>query len=174
MPVSPPPPLFLKRFSEIFPPDSFPNAYSTLSVKRPVTFRINTLKGSHEEVLPIIKNFGISITPVEWFQDAFITDLVDARQITILPLYIEGKIYIQNLSSMLPPLLMDLKPGQKVLDLAAAPGSKTTEIAALLGNTGEIVANDKSHDRLYKLRAVLSQQGATNVSVTQRVGEILW
>jgi 16S rRNA (cytosine1407-C5)-methyltransferase len=105
---------------------------------------------------------------------AYVTEVSSAKELTDLEAYREGKIYIQNLSSMVPPLAMDLEPGQKVLDLAAAPGSKTSEIAALLHNTGEIVANDKSHERLYKLRAVLGQQGVTNVTVSQKPGEILW
>lgn len=171
---SPLPPLFLERFQQLFPPGLYQGSRSTLFIKRPVTFRINPLKGSVSEVLSDLKQFGVSIRPVSWYEGAFITEIKDAQNLTSLSLFKEGRIYIQNLSSMIPPLVMDLKNGQKVLDLTAAPGSKTSEIAALLNNTGEIVANDKSHERLYKLRSVLSQQGVTNVTVSQKPGEILW
>lgn len=174
MPVPPLPPLFLERFRQLFSSELFPDAIHTLSIKRPVTFRVNPLKASADEVLPVIRQLGIKFHPVTWSPMAYVTELSNAKELTSLRLFIEGKIYIQNLSSMVPPLVMGLEPDQKVLDLAAAPGSKTSEIAALLHNTGEIVANDKSHDRLYKLRAVLGQQGVTNVTVTHKPGEILW
>ncbi len=89
-------------------------------------------------------------------------------------LYKNGYLYVQSLSSMIPPLVLNPKPDEKVLDLTAAPGSKTTQIAALMHNTGEILANDKSHVRIYKLKANLELQGVTNTQVTQLPGEILW
>ena len=75
---------------------------------------------------------------------------------------------------MLPPLILDPQPGDKVCDLAAAPGSKTTQIAALMNNTGEIIANDRSKIRLGKLVANLKLQGVTNVRTRLSAGEDLW
>ena len=75
---------------------------------------------------------------------------------------------------MLPPLVLAPQPGDKVCDLTAAPGSKTTQIAAMMNNTGEIVANDRSKIRLGKLVANLKLQGVTNVRTRLSAGEDLW
>lgn len=89
-------------------------------------------------------------------------------------LYKEGYFYVQSLSSMVPALLLDPKPGEKVLDITAAPGSKTTQMAMMMGNTGKIVANDSSRVRLYKLEANLRIQGVKNVSISNMPAEGVW
>lgn len=167
------PKTYLERLSELYP-DSYSSISETLTIKRPLTFRVNTLRADNEAVLSILQDKSIKVEKIPWFDNAFATTITDAKALTDLIIFKEGKIYIQNLSSMIPPLIMDLKPTDTVLDLAAAPGSKTSEIASLMHNQGEILANDKSHDRLYKLRSVLEQQGVTNVKVAQKPGEILW
>ena len=73
-----------------------------------------------------------------------------------------GLIYIQSLSSMLPPLVLDPRSGERILDLCAAPGSKTSQMAALMHNQGEMVCVENIRKRVYKLRAVLTLLGVTN------------
>src|SRR5260221_2184099 len=75
---------------------------------------------------------------------------------------------------MIPPLVMDIHDSESILDLTAAPGSKTTQMAAMMHNTGEIIANDKSRVRLYKLEANLKIQGVTNTKVTYLPGQFIW
>jgi tRNA (cytosine49-C5)-methyltransferase len=89
-------------------------------------------------------------------------------------LYTQGHLYVQSLSSMLPPLVLDPQPGDSVLDIAAAPGSKTTQMAAMMQNQGKILANDTSLVRLYKLQANLKIQGVKNVSTRRGLGQPLW
>ena len=165
---------FLERVSTLYPLSLHPNILSTFSAKRPIAFRVNTLLTDRESVLDEIRKAGIVLRDVEWYQDAFVTDSFDAKALTSLPLYKEGKIYIQNLSSMIPPLVMDIKKGDTILDLCAAPGSKTSQIATFLSGTGELVACDKSRDRLFKLQANLKQQGVTEVKLVLKPGEIVW
>jgi 16S rRNA (cytosine1407-C5)-methyltransferase len=74
---------------------------------------------------------------------------------------------------MVPPLVLDPAPGELVLDLTAAPGSKTTQMACLMGGTGRIVANDNNRVRYFKLKANVERQGAANVEVLCRYGESL-
>ena len=81
---------------------------------------------------------------------------------TDLDIYNEGKIYIQSLASMIPPLVLDPQPGEKILDLTAAPGSKTSQIAALMKKEGELVANDKNKIRFFKLKHNLEGLGILN------------
>lgn len=81
-----------------------------------------------------------------------------------------GQIYVQSLSSMLPVDVLDPQPGEKILDLCAAPGSKTSFIAQRMGNSGCIVANEISGSRSKKLVANLNRTGVSNTVVTQTDG----
>ena len=75
---------------------------------------------------------------------------------------------------MLPPLILNPQPGERVLDIAAAPGSKTTQMATLMHNRGEIVANDTSQTRIYRLKANMALQGATIAHVSRDDGRSIW
>ena len=85
------------------------------------------------------------------------------REILEHELATSGQIYLQGLTSMIPPLLMELKLTDSVLDLCAAPGSKTSEIAALTSNRARIMAMEENEIRFQKLLNTLSIQGATSV-----------
>lgn len=95
-------------------------------VKRNTTFRINTLKSGIEEITSYLKEKQIAYERVEWSQEAIILKEVSEKEIRKLEIYEEGKIYLQSLSSMLPPIILQPKEGIDILDMAAAPGGKTT------------------------------------------------
>ncbi len=75
---------------------------------------------------------------------------------------------------MIPALVLDPQPAEKILDITAAPGSKTTHIAALMNNIGELTANDLSFKRLFKLKENLKQMGVMNTKVLNLHGESFW
>ncbi len=75
---------------------------------------------------------------------------------------------------MLPPLILNPKKGERILDLCAAPGSKTSQLAMMIENTGEIIANDASHTRIYRLDANLKRLGVINTTILRSVGQGLW
>ena len=77
-----------------------------------------------------------------------------------LDIYKEGKIYLQSLSSMLPPIFLDPKEGEDILDMAAAPGGKTTEIAVLTKNKANITACERNKIRYERLQYNIQKQGA--------------
>jgi tRNA (cytosine49-C5)-methyltransferase len=81
-----------------------------------------------------------------------------------------GYFYVQEVSSMLPPIALKPEPGEFVLDLCASPGSKTTQMAAMMENSGTIIANDIKLDRVKILNANLERCGVTNVVVTRNDG----
>lgn len=81
-----------------------------------------------------------------------------------------GFFYVQEISSMLPIIALQIKPREKFLDLCSAPGSKTTQAAAKMQNTGLIIANDKTIDRLQILAANLERCGVSNAIMTKRDG----
>lgn len=140
---------------------------------RVTSFRVNTLKATAEEVREALRSAGYSLEQVAWWANAFFVTDLSVQQI-FHPFYEEGKFYVQGLSSMLPPLILAPQPGESIVDVTAAPGSKTTQMAALMNNEGHILANDLSPIRLFKLQANLNQQGVTNAQVRRGPGELLW
>lgn len=161
----------LERTQHIYP---HVQARQLFSFTRPTTFRINRLKATKENVITQLHIEGFVVEPVAWYHDAYILMNKSLRELTESEVYKRGEIYVQSLSSMIPPLVLDPKRDEKILDLCAAPGSKTSEIASLIGNTGEILANDNSRIRIYKLKANLTLLGATNTKVHFGVGQTLW
>jgi NOL1/NOP2/sun family putative RNA methylase len=164
---------FLARLRLAFPPERVETILQGLSGHKPTTFRVNTLKSTNEAVLAELTADGWELEPVTWNTHAFIVRKHGASRIATLPVFTEGKLYLQSLSSMLPALVLDPKEGESVLDVAAAPGSKTTQLAALMKNTGNILANDISPIRLEKLKANLRIQGVTNVTISQTPAQAL-
>lgn len=165
---------FLNRVEAIISKEKKESVLTAFTIRKPCTFRANPLKISAVELKRKLSELSIEVTPVRWNSEAFILQNVPQKKLMETHLYKDGFLYIQGLSSMIPALVLDPKPNEKILDIAAAPGSKTTQIAAMMGNTGEILANDKSHIRNYKLKANIELQGVTNTHVTQFPGQIMW
>ena len=134
-------------------------------VKKKTAFRVNTLKADREEVLSQLALAGISVEPLPWSDIAFTLNADKEETLRSLPIYAEGKIYLQSPSSMLPPIVLQPKAGEDVLDMAAAPGGKTTQMAALTGGKAFITACEKDKVRAERLKYNLSVQGASRVSV---------
>ena len=130
------------------------------------SFRINTLKGDKENILEQLRNYDPEITEVPWNKNAYVSQLNNLG--SSLEHFV-GQIYIQELTSMIPPLVVkDLTDNNTILDCCAAPGSKTTQIASMMQNRGHIIANDSRHARLKSLRGNLDRLGVTNTTVTLR------
>lgn len=128
-------------------------------------FRVNTLRGNERDILELLKEEGFSFEPVEGLGFAYAVTFEPFPLGKSFSHYL-GNIYIQDPSSMVPPLVLDPKPGELVLDVSAAPGSKTTQMAALMGNQGLIVANDPSVRRSTSLSYNLMKCGVINSVVT--------
>lgn len=135
------------------------------TAQRAVTLRANPLKTSAAAVREKLAALGIETSPVAWYADAMIVHGVREDALTGLDLYEKGEIYLQSLSSMIPPLLLGAQPGENVLDMAAAPGGKTTQIAALTGNRAMVTACEMNRIRADRLRYNVQRQGATRVTV---------
>lgn len=135
---------------------------------KPVTFRINRLKITVEEVEKLLQSEGISYQKISWFEDAFIIENKAEDDIKSLSIYEDGKIYLQSLSSMLPVLFLDLQDGQSILDMAAAPGGKTTEISSLFQDQVLITAVEKNKIRADRLRYNIKRQGVRRATVLEK------
>ena len=135
------------------------------SKQRYVTLRANTIKATNEEIKKELKNSNIEYKEIEWYKDALIIKNVKENEIRQMPIYEEGKIYLQSLSSMLPPIVLEPKEGENILDMAAAPGGKTTQIAAITSNGSYITACEKNKIRAERLKYNLQKQGVTCANV---------
>lgn len=137
------------------------------SQKRMVTFRVNTLKTSIEKVEEVLKNNNIEFEKVFWSDVAYIVKNVREDTLKELEIYKKGEIYLQSLSSMLPPIVLEPKENTDILDMCAAPGGKTTELASLTNNNANITACELNKIRIEKLKYNIEKQGAMSVYIMQ-------
>lgn len=132
---------------------------------RNVSFRVNNLKSKKEKIEEELKKANIKYKNVNWYNDAFIIENVREDEIKNLSIYENGEIYLQSLSSMLPPLFLDLKKDENILDMAAAPGGKTTEMASISNDEVFITACEKNKIRADRLKYNLDKQGVKSVNI---------
>ena len=136
-----------------------------IKATKKVTLRVNTLKASVEEIIDVFHNANIIFKQVNWYKDAFIIENIQKQDIQNMEIYKQGKIYLQNLSSMIPPIVLNPKQSENILDMCAAPGGKTTQMACLSNNTAFITAIERNRIRGEKLKYNLLKQGAGGVNV---------
>ena len=132
---------------------------------RKTTLRVNTIKSSIEEIKNKLNEANIDYEQVDWSKEVFIIKNADEKIIQEMDIYQNGQIYLQSLSSMLPPIILDPKQGSDILDMAAAPGGKTTQIAALSNNKSHITACEKNKIRFERLKYNIEKQGASCVFI---------
>lgn len=142
-----------------------------MTEERYTTLRVNTLKYNIQDLMKYFKENNIKFERVPWYNDALVIKNIDERKLQKLEIYEKGYIYIQSLSSMVPPIVLNPKSGEKVLDLTAAPGSKTTELAALMKNEGYILANELDKIRCERLKYNVEKQGAQIIEIVNGRGE---
>ena len=135
-------------------------------VKKKTTLRINTLRSTKNKVIEELEKNKIEFESVLWNENALIINN-NEEIVRNLNIYINGEIYLQSLSSMLPPIILEPKSEENILDMTAAPGGKTTQIAALTQNEAYITACEKNKIRLERLKYNLEKQGAKFVNVMQ-------
>jgi 16S rRNA (cytosine1407-C5)-methyltransferase len=160
--LEPLPELFLDRLREIVPAEQWEMCLESFSQASPAAFRVNTLQATVTEVTGELTLQGLRLTPVQWLESAFTVTPDQRRSLIESSAAKEGRIYIQNLSSMVPPMMLGPKPGEQVLDLTAAPGGKTVQMAAMMENEGSIAAVEVIRARMFKLQATLRRCGVKN------------
>ncbi len=133
--------------------------------QRPVTLRVNNLKTSLEKAKEKLDEAQIEYETISWYEKALIIKNVREEEIRKLEIYENGEIYLQSLSSMLPPIILEPKAGENILDMTAAPGGKTTEIAALTENKAYITACEKNKIRAERLKFNLQKQGVKSANI---------
>lgn len=138
-----------------------------LNSKKWTTFRINRLKTDFLSIKAHIEDLKIEYKTFKTFEDAFIIN----GDITESSIYKDGKIYLQSLSSMIPVYILNAKSGENILDMCAAPGSKTTFIQSLAKNKVNLTATELHKERFERLKYNINLQGANvyaiNINATQ-------
>jgi len=136
------------------------------------SIRVNTLKISVEELKKRLeKNWALEQIP--WCSEGFWIEHVkkERRDIGNLIEHSLGYFYTQEAASMIPPIVLEPKPDEIVLDIAASPGSKTTQIAQYMQNKGILIANDYTYERMKPLSINLQRCGVSNAIITLMEGQ---
>ena len=133
----------------------------------PSVVRVNTIKTNPERARRALEDEGIAYEPVEWHDQ--LLRLPEASPGTNWP-YFHGWLHGQEEVSAVPALALDPQPGESIWDSCAAPGSKTTQLSAMMDDRGVVVGNDNNLGRLSSLRHNAERLGVTNLVVTKQDG----
>jgi len=133
------------------------------------SIRTNTLKISVNEIKERLKE-NWTLTQVPWCREGFWIK-GERRDIGNLKEHLLGYFYVQESASMIPPIVLEPKENETVLDMCAAPGSKTTQIGMYMKNTGVLIANDYKGMRIKPLGINIQKAGLTNVIITLMEGQ---
>ncbi len=154
------PELFLERLKKIVGEELYPDVIAAFHAEKRISLRVNSLKANPEEAQKVFASRHIPAEKAMIRNYSWIIGHPTPQEMSRLDEVCNGQWYLQSLSSMLPVHVLDPQPGEAVLDLCAAPGSKTSQIAAHMNNQGKIVAVDSVRGRFYRLKSVLQLLGA--------------
>ncbi|MBI2661786.1 RsmB/NOP family class I SAM-dependent RNA methyltransferase [Candidatus Woesearchaeota archaeon] len=159
---------FIERYKKLTDFEEF-KKYSLSFLKRSI--RVNTLKVPVKELKERLeKNWMLEQIP--WCKEGFWMKNrhTDRRDIGNLIEHAIGYFYVQEAASMIPALVLEPKRHEVILDMCASPGSKSTQIAQYMENTGTLIANDYKIDRMKPLVMNLQRCGVSNVVTTMMEG----
>lgn len=156
----------MEKLMELYPPTELIEVLEANEVQRPVTIRTNTLKTRRRDLAQALINRGVNLDPIgKWTKVGLV--VYDSQvPIGATPEYLAGHYILQGAASLLPVMALAPQENERVLDLCAAPGGKTTHIASIMKNTGVIFANDIHKDRAKAIVGNLHRLGITNCVVS--------
>lgn len=157
------PDFFVKKLEQQYGNELCEKIKESFEKTRFTTFRVNTLKSNNEEIEKALKDKSVEFKKASISDNAYIVKNANEAKIQELEAFKEGKIYLQSLSSMLPPIILEPKENSDILDMAAAPGGKTTQMAAISNNKSHITACERNAIRAEKLKYNIEKQGASCV-----------
>ena len=154
-----------KLFSLFTPMEAFA-FFEANESPRPVVIRTNTLRTNRRSLAQALINRGVVLEPVGKWSKVGLQIFESAVPLGATPEYLAGHYILQAASSFLPVMALAPQPNERVLDMAAAPGGKTTYISALMRNTGCVIANDPNRQRAKGLIGNIHRLGCKNVIVS--------
>ncbi|KAF8478633.1 NOL1/NOP2/sun family RNA met [Russula ochroleuca] len=154
-----------EKLFQLFPVAEALEFFDANEVPRPVTIRTNTLRTRRRDLAQALINRGVNLEPIGKWTNVGLQVFESSIPIGATPEYLSGHYMLQAASSFLPVIALSPQPHERVLDMASAPGGKTTHMAALMQNTGIIFANDSNKARTKSLTANVHRLGCKNVVV---------
>ncbi|KXJ69146.1 uncharacterized protein LOC109415102 [Aedes albopictus] len=157
---------FMQLLMKLFSPNELLEFLEASEVQRPLTIRTNSLKTRRRDLAQALINRGVNLDPIgKWSKEGLV---VYTSQVPLgaTPEYLAGHYMIQGASSMLPVIALGPEENERILDMCAAPGGKSSHIAALMKNTGVLFANDVNKDRLQAVVGNFHRLGIQNAIVT--------
>ncbi|CAD1472376.1 unnamed protein product [Heterotrigona itama] len=152
----------MEKLMQIFPLDELLEFLEASEVQRPMTIRTNTLKTRRRDLAEALINRGVNLDPIgKWTKVGLV---IYSSQVPMgaTPEYLAGHYILQGASSFLPVMALDPKENEKILDMCAAPGGKSSHIAALIKNTGVIFSNDVNEERIKAVVGNFHRLGIVN------------
>ena len=128
------------------------------------SIRVNNLKIKTKDLEERLKQKGFELGSINLVSYAF-KILKETYNIGSLHEYLQGYFYIQNIASMLPPIILDPKSHEVVIDMCAAPGGKATHLSQLMDNKGNLILIEKNRNRIPALEVNLRRMGIINATV---------
>lgn len=153
------------KLFNLFSPSEAMEFFEANEVARPITIRTNTLKTRRRDLAQTLVNRGVNLQPIGAWTKVGLQIFDSQVPIGATPEYLAGHYILQAASSFLPVMALDPQENERVLDMAAAPGGKTTYISALMKNTGCVFANDANKARTKSLIANIQRLGCKNTIV---------
>merc|ERR550519_251527 len=163
----------VEKFMQLFPLGELLEVLEANEVQRPVTIRTNSLKTRRRDLAQALINRGVNLDPVGKWSKVGLVIYSSQVPLGATPEYLAGHYILQGASSLLPVMALAPKENEKILDLCAAPGGKTTHIAALMKNSGLLYANDANETRCAAVVGNLHRMGVTNTVVCNYDGRKL-
>ncbi|KAJ3157945.1 rRNA (cytosine-C5-)-methyltransferase nop2 [Geranomyces variabilis] len=160
----------LEKLFHLFPAAEAIEFFEANEVPRPIVIRTNTLKTRRRDLAQALINRGVNLEAVGKWSKVGLQIFDSSVPIGATPEYLAGHYMLQAASSFLPVMSLAPQEHERILDMCAAPGGKTTYIAALLKNTGCLFANDANKDRLKALIANCHRLGVKNTVVSHHDG----
>ncbi|HDI74090.1 MAG TPA: RsmB/NOP family class I SAM-dependent RNA methyltransferase [Candidatus Korarchaeota archaeon] len=157
-------PEFERRYREILG-DEYEVLLSFMARKPIPSIRVNPMKVDPDWLVSKLERAGWRLEPIPWYEYGYRV-LDGPERLGNTEWHQLGLYYVQEAASMIPPVVLSPKPEERVLDLAASPGSKTTQLSEMMRHEGVLVANDVTPDRVDALIANVQRMGSLNVVVT--------
>lgn len=152
---------FLDRLRKIVSTDDYPTVVESFSLPKQTAFRVNQILADPSDVARHLAKCELNVQRVGWCDHAFWVPAEQRQALTHSEVAAENRIYVQGLSSILATLVLDPQPGEWNLDLAAAPGGKSSHIVALMQNDGKLSVVEPIRKRMYRLADNLKRLGST-------------
>lgn len=164
---------YIDMVLQMFPAAEALEFFESNETPRPICLRTNTLKTRRRDLAGVLINRGVNLDPLSKWSKVGLVVYESQVPIGATPEYMAGHYMLQGASSFLPVMALAPQEKETIVDMAAAPGGKTTYVAALMKNTGTIFANELKENRTKSLVANLHRMGVTNTIICNYDGREL-